>query len=97
MSIFSALNRTYSFEDAFQAKDCTSQAMREAVEEWSRLYYHQPQTEGSDPCQRIAYTIVNKLTKTAFGEYKAVSEDSFAQSVLDGLDRVKPSSAERPG
>ena len=71
MSIFTALHGAYSYEDAFRAKDCTSQAMREAVKEWFRLYYEREATEESDPCQRIPYIIVNKLTKTAFGEYKA--------------------------
>ncbi|MBD5161441.1 MAG: hypothetical protein HDT14_05390 [Oscillibacter sp.] len=89
MSIWSALNSAYSFEDAFRAKDCTSQAMRAAVKEWFRLYYQQEPTEESDPCQRIAYTVVNKLTKTAFGEYDAKSDDEFAQSVLHVLDAVK--------
>lgn len=89
MSIWSALNSAYSFEDAFRAKDCTSQAMRAAVKEWFRLYYQQEPTEESDPCQRISYTVVNKLTKTAFGEYEAKSDDEFAQSVLHVLDAVK--------
>lgn len=85
MSIFTALRSAYSYEDAFRAKDCTSQAMREAVREWFRLYYQREATEESDPCQQIAYTIVHKITKTAFGEYKAVSEDSFGRMVLDNL------------
>ena len=89
MSIWNALNSAYSFEDAFGAKDCTSQAMREAVREWFRLYYHREATEESDPCQQIAYTIVHKLTKTSFGEYKAVSNDEFAQQVLDALGTVR--------
>ena len=89
MSIWSALNSAYSYEDAFQTKDCTSQAMRAAVGEWSRLYYQREPTEDSDPCQRIAYTIVNKLTKTSFGEYAATSKDRYAQAVLTALDAVK--------
>lgn len=89
MSIWSALNSAYSYEDAFHAKDCTSQAMRNAVNEWFLLYYQQEPTEESDPCQRIAYTVVNKLTKTAFGEYKASCEDEFAQAALESLDAVK--------
>lgn len=89
MSIFSALHSAYSCEDAFGAKDCTSQAMKEAVKEWFRLYYTRETTEESDPCQQIAYTIVRKLTKTAFGEYKSDSSDKFAQSVLKTLDTAK--------
>lgn len=85
MSIFSALRDAYSYEDAFGAKDCTSQAMREAIGEWFRLYYEREATEESDPCQRIAYTIVNKLTKTAFGECKSDSDIGFAKDILDAL------------
>jgi len=89
MSIFTALTTAYSLEDAFKAKDCTSQEMRAAIAEWFRLYYDRTPTKDSDPCQRIAYTVVNKLTKTCFGEYKATSEDEFAQGVLTSLDKRK--------
>lgn len=89
MSIWSALNSAYSYEDAFGAKDCTSTAMKEAVSEWFRLYYEREATEEFDPCMRIAYTIVNKLTKTVFGEYKANSNnDQFAKTTLDALGVV---------
>lgn len=89
MSIWSALNSAYSFEDAFRSKDSTSRPMRTAIQEWFRLYYQREASEESDPCQQIAYTVVNKLTKTAFGEYKASCEDKFAQAVLNSLDAVK--------
>lgn len=87
MSVFSALTTAYCLEDAFNARDCTSREMMAAIKEWFRLYYERKATEESDPCQRIAYTVVNKLTKTAFGEYKASSKDAFAQDVLTALDR----------
>ena len=89
MSIWSALNSAYSLEDAFQAKDCTSQAMKAAIAEWFRLYYEREAAEESDPCQRIAYVIVSKLTKTSFGEYKAGGGDGFAQAVLAALGAVR--------
>ena len=95
MSIWSALNSAYSYEDAFRAKDSTSQAMREAVKEWFRLYYRREPTEESDPCQQIAYTVVNKITKTAFGEYAATSEDEFTQDVLAALDAVKKTAMQK--
>lgn len=85
MSIFTALTSAYSMEEAFGAKDCTSEAMRSAIAEWFRLYYEREATKDSDPCQRIAYTVVNKLTKTCFGEYQANSDDEFVQSVLEAL------------
>ena len=89
MSIFTALTNAYSLEDAFKAKDITSRKMKTAIEEWFRLYYEEDATKDSDPCQRIAPTIVSKLTKTCFGEYQATSKDEFAQSVLDALSGCK--------
>ena len=89
MSIFTALKTPYSLEDAFRAKDITSSEMRAAIAEWFRLYYEREATKDSDPCQRIAYTVVNKLTKTCFGEYKATSKDAFSQSILKGMDVSK--------
>ena len=89
MSIFNALHNAYSYEDAFRAKDCTSQKMQSAIREWFRLYYQREATEESDPCQQIAYTIVNKLTKTAFGEYSAAGKDAFAQKAVDAADRCR--------
>lgn len=89
MSIFSALHNAYSYEDAFRAKDCTSQKMQGAIREWFRLYYQREATEESDPCQQIAYTIVNKLTKTAFGEYSAAGRDAFVQKALDAINACR--------
>jgi hypothetical protein len=64
MSIFSALRNPYSYEEAFGAKDCTSQDMREAILEWFQLYYNQQATPDHDPCQRIAYTVVKRNTRS---------------------------------
>lgn len=89
MSIFTALTTAYSLEEAFHAKDCTTHPMREAIKEWFSLYYERQATKNSDPCQRIAYTVVNKLTKTCFGEYDASSKDEYAQAVLDALGNRK--------
>ena len=89
MSIFTALTNAYSLEDAFKAKDITSRKMKTAIEEWFRLYYEEEATKESDSCQRIAPTIVSKLTKTCFGEYQASSKDEFAQSVLKSLGDCK--------
>lgn len=86
MSIFSIItNKAYGYEDAFGAGDCTSQEMKDAIAEWFELFYRKEPTKYEDPCQRIPYTIVNKITKTAFGEYKAVSENDFAGGIMDAL------------
>lgn len=91
MSLLEAMlyKTAYDYEDAFRARDITSAEMREAIAEWFTLYYNQAKTATEDPCQRIAYTVVRKLDKTTFGEYKAASSDKFAQKVLDALDAEK--------
>lgn len=85
MSIFTALTSAYDLDEAFGVKDCTSDDMKNAIKEWFALYYDRKPTKESDPCQRIAYTVVNKLTKTCFGEYKAECKDEYVQKVLDAL------------
>ena len=79
--------RIYSYEEAFGGADKTSAAMRKAIEKWKTLYYERDVTEQSDPCQRIAYTVVNKLVKTMFGEYSVKTEDAAAQQILSQLDK----------
>lgn len=79
----------YQYEAAFGAADKTSRAMRKAIEEWFRLYYLSDADKEQDPCQRIAYTVVNKLTKTVFGEYAARAEDPVVQGYLQALDQKK--------
>ncbi len=70
---------------AFGGTDITSQEMQTAISDWFSLYYNQQKTKDSDPCQRIAYTIVRKLSKATFAEYKASSKDAFTQRILDNL------------
>lgn len=89
MSIFSIItNKAYGYEDAFGATDCTSTEMKEAIDEWFYLFYRTKPDCGEDPCQRIPYTVVNKITKTMFGEYNAVTDDDFASSILEGLSKI---------
>lgn len=80
------VNMRSDYSYAFQASDITSLDMKNAIAEWHDLYYLRKPTEKEDPCQMIPYTIVRKLTKTAFSEYKATSKDEFAQAVIDALD-----------
>ena len=89
MGILNAMTNAYTLEEAFREKDITTPAMRAAIEEWFALYYEREATKDSDPCQRIAYTVVNKLTKTCFGEYGTESKDEFAQGVLKALNKRK--------
>ena len=76
-------------QEAFGAWDMTTKAMRTALKEWFELYYRDTESDGEDPCQRIAYTVVSKLVRTAFAEYKAQSDDPFVRQVLTALDEYK--------
>lgn len=77
----------YSYEEAFGAADKTSRPMRRAIGDWFRAYYGGAEDPEADPCQRVAYTVVNKLVRTVFGEYQAASADAFCQEVLKALDQ----------
>ena len=79
----------YNYEQAFGAADKTSSAMRKAIERWFQMYYESAATEHTDPCQRIPYTVVNKLVKSVFGEYRAEADTPLGQRVLKSLDEKK--------
>ena len=79
----------YDYEERFGAADKTTKAMRSAIEDWFALYYAADSQEERDPCQRIAYTVVNKLVKAMFGEYSAVAADKAYQPLVDALNMRK--------
>lgn len=83
----SYLNSDY--EAAFRAVDTTSREMKAAIRKWYDLYFQAVSNEDTDSCQKVPYTIVRKLTKTAFSEYTASSKDVFVSGVLDALNRKK--------
>lgn len=78
---------TYAYQEAFGDYDRTSPAMAAAIAEWFDLYYRRGCVGGEDPCQRIAYTVVNKLVKAVFSEYKATAQGPFAGAALAALER----------
>lgn len=84
----------YDYARHFGASDKTTDAMKEAIREWFALYYLADSREDRDPCQRIAYTVVNKLVKAVFGEYSAVAGDSAYQGLIDTLDAQKKNAVE---
>ena len=84
-----------NYKDAFKAADITSAQMKDAIEDWHQLYYQKAPSKKEDPCQQIPYTIVRKLTKTAFAEYTATSKDAFAQGVLDALNKKRSSAMQK--
>ena len=79
----------YNYEQAFGAWDKTSAPMRRAIARWFSMYYDATGSENADPCQRIPYTVVNKLVKAVFGEYKATAELPFGEALLAGLNEKK--------
>lgn len=78
----------YDLEAAFGAADKTSRAMRRAIDQWFSLYYGNPEDSQADPCQRIAYTVVNKLIRNVFAEYKVSARTQADCLVLEGLEPV---------
>ena len=83
------INLSSDYEIAFRAVDTTSLGMKAAIRKWYDLYFQAVSNEDTDSCQKIPYTIVRKLTKTAFSEYTASSKDEFVSGVLDALNRKK--------
>lgn len=79
----------YDYEAAFGAADKTTRAMRAAISDWFRAYYDTAAQADSDPCQRIGYTLVSKITKTVFGEYAASAADPNVQRWLGSLDECR--------
>ena len=79
----------YNYEEAFGAYDKTSRAMRTAIDTWFSMYYDDTSNEQSDSCQKIAYTVVNKLVRTVFGEYRFLTSDPVVTKILQALDPVR--------
>ena len=79
----------YDYEAAFGSADKTTKAMRSAIADWFDLYYQAEAAKQEDPCQRIAYTVVNKLVRAIFGEYSVKAEAETCQRLADALSKVK--------
>ena len=94
MSVFGAAlgRQIHSFAQAYPgARDCTTAAMNAAIEDWFRLYFDREVTDEEDPCQRLPYTVVSKLSRSCFAEYRAAADggEPFVAGILDGLDGVR--------
>lgn len=77
----------YDYASRFGGADKTTKSMKQAIADWFALYYGDASTQDQDPCQRIAYTVVNKLVKAIFSEYSAVAEDPNCQKLVEELDK----------
>ena len=73
------------YQQAFGAWDRTSEAMRKSIDTWFRLYYRSGGDKETDPCQRIAYSVVSKLCKAIFSEYQTICQEPFYRDVLQAL------------
>ena len=94
MSVLGAAlgRQIHSFAQAYPgARDCTTAAMNAAIEDWFRLYFDREVTDEEDPCQRLPYTVVSKLSRSCFAEYRAAADggEPFVAGILDGLDGVR--------
>ncbi|MEG0178033.1 MAG: hypothetical protein RR654_00620 [Oscillospiraceae bacterium] len=54
-----------------EIKCITTAPMQAAIQTWINLYFMREATDKLDPCQRLPYAIVSKLSKTVFSEYEA--------------------------
>lgn len=92
MALWNALFRSgqmHHWCEAFPGtRDCTSPAMRKAVQEWFEMYYAETpdDAEQEDPCQRIPFTIVSKLYRACFAEYRASVRSDFFSRCQRELD-----------
>ena len=81
--------KQFDYQQAFGAWDKTSDAMKNALKRWQQLYYDHNATEKKDPCQRIAYTVVQKLVRGVFGEYQSACPKGIYRQILKDLESQK--------
>lgn len=84
----------YGLEEAFGGQDVTSPKMRRGIAEWFRLYYEGEAEKGMDPCLRIPYTVVRKLSRAVFAEHQTQTEGPFTAKALRGLDKCRAQALE---
>ncbi len=79
----------YSFEEAFGARDITTEAMKDARALWYRLYYGE--TDEGNPHMRLPYTIVDKLQRAIFSEYTMAytGKNRTMKQTLENYDKVR--------
>ena len=79
-------------EAALHVRGCTSQAMRDAINNWFAAWFaREPDRRMEiDPCQRLPYAIVNKLCKAIFAEYDSGLQEADTPKLkwMDGVRRA---------
>ena len=81
--------KNYDYQQAFGVWDKTGEAMSKSLALWLKLYYNAEKTKEKDPSQRIAYTVVQKLLRTVFSEYRTDCPEGFYRGVVDSLNAQK--------
>ena len=79
-------NSVVNTAQGFGSPDVTPSAMNAAIKEWFGTYFRQEAGDNKDPCKRLAYTIVHKLDKGVFAEYKSDILDKEKTSKGAGMD-----------
>lgn len=78
----------HGYQDAFGLEDVSSPAMKRAILRWLQLYYG-----GDDPLQ-LSYTIVRKLIRAIFAEYKSPlalpHREAMELALIGGESYLKP-------
>ena len=89
-------NSVVNTAQGFGSPDVTTSAMNAAIKEWFGTYFRQEAGDKKDPCTRLAYTIVHKLDKGVFAEYKSdildkekTSKGAWMDANLSLLDLAK--------
>ena len=77
--------KLHEYQHAFGAWDRTTEVMRKSIDNWFALYYQRETDRTADPCQRVAYCVVNKLVKAIFSEYRAQCPGAFYEGLLKRL------------
>ncbi len=81
---------------AFGAEDLASREMKEAIARWRRVYEGRGEGE-RDHCLRLAYTVVRKLSRAVFAEYRALGSleglphrEAMELAMVAGESYLKP-------
>lgn len=82
--------------EVFGVPDVTTKEMRSAILGWLDAYFDDSGDNEHDPCMRMAYTIVQKLQKGVFAEYRSdildkakTAKGAWMDENLSALDRAK--------
>ena len=78
----------HGYQEAFGAEDISSPAMKRAILRWLQLYY------GGDSPLQLGYTVVRKLTRAIFAEYRSGMElphrEAMELALTGGESYLKP-------